>query len=271
MRSRTLTSRGLIALSLAVTGAALAEPPGESASPAPAASSPATAALDADEIFRRMDAALTSAEDQFFEYDFIVRKPGEAERRMLFQVTIKGDQKRLLHFLAPGDVKGMKFLILGLSQMYVYLPAYRKVRRVASNVRDQGFMGSAHSQDDMSIVTFSPYLKPRLLSEDAAAWTVEGTLREGLSFPYAKVVLTIDKKMYQPLKLLYFNDRGQHVKTEERVDWVCKDGNICAPGSMTLVDHRRNDVATILRPRKWKYNQGVSDRFFTVRNLQRRR
>ena len=235
------------------------------------ASSAALAGPSGDEIIAEMDRRMTLADDQFFEYEMVTEVPGEGKRSVLLTAQIKGDSWRRLEFLSPGDVKGMRVLILSLEKMYVYLPAYRKIRRVASHVRDQGFMGSAHSQDDMSIVTFSPYLKPRLLSEDAAAWTVEGTLREGLSFPYAKVVLTIDKKMYQPLKLLYFNDRGQHVKTEERVDWVCKDGNICAPGSMTLVDHRRNDVATILRPRKWKYNQGVSDRFFTVRNLQRRR
>jgi len=225
-----------------------------------------------EEIFKKMDAALTSAEDQWFEYDFVIQKPGEPERSLVFQVTIKGEQWRRLHFLAPGDVKGMRFLVLSVSQMYVYLPAYRKVRRVASHIKDQGFMGSAYSQDDMSIVTFSEFPKPRLLSEDDASYTVEGPLREGQSFPYPKIVLTIDKKMYQPVKLLYFDDKGQHVKTEERKDWTCvENGAICAPAVMRLVDHRRGDVASELRSRQWKYNQGVPDKFFTVRSLQRRR
>jgi len=225
-----------------------------------------------EEIFKTMDRALTSADDQWFEYDFIIQKPGEADRTLVFQVTIKGTRLRRLHFLSPGDVKGMRFLVLSVTQMYVYLPAYRKVRRVASHVRDQGFMGSAHSQDDMSITVYGEFLAGRFLSEDDQTYTVEGTLREGKQFPYPRMVLTIDKKMYQPVKLLYYDDKGKHIKTETRTDWECiEDGKICNPAIMKLVDHRRNDVTTILKRRKWKANQNVPDKFFTVRSLQRRR
>ena len=236
------------------------------------AADPARADDRGEEIFKNMDQALTSAEDQWFEYDFIVQKPGEPERTLVFQVTVKGTKLRRLHFLSPGDVKGMRFLVLSVTQMYVYLPAFRKVRRVASHVRDQGFMGSAHSQDALLVVTFGEYMQGKFISEDEQTFTVEGTLRKGQQFPYPKIVFTIDKKMSQPVKMLYHDDKGQHIKTETRTDWECvEDGKICNPVMMKLVDHRRNDVTTVLKRRKWKYNQNVLDKFFTVRSLQRRR
>lgn len=34
--------------------------------------------------------------------------------------------------------------------MYVYLPAFGKVRRIASHTKDQGFLGLTFSQDDMA-------------------------------------------------------------------------------------------------------------------------
>jgi len=234
--------------------------------------SPVLAENNAKEIAKKMDQAMTRAKDQFFEYDMVIQKPGQEERSLIFQVTIKGRNKRRLNFLEPGDVKGMKFLVLSTTQMYIYLPAYRKVRRVASHVRDQGFMGSAYSQEDMAIVTYGDYMEPKLISDDKDTWTLEMTRRKGKEkdFPYPKLQITLDKKMYQPVKIEYFNDDGKIIKTETRTDFECK-GNICNPKVMKMVDHRRNDVVTYLKRRKWKLNTGIKDSYFTVRSLQRRR
>jgi len=153
--------------------------------------------------------------------------------------------------------------------MFVYLPAYRKVRRVASHVRDQGFMGSAFSHDDMSVVTYGDKLAPKLKAEDRATWTVEATRKEGSDYRYPRLLIKVRKADHQPAELIYFNAAGVKVKTEKRTGFECIKEH-CNPRVITLTDHARGVTSTLTR-KKWKVNTGVADSYFSVRALLRGR
>jgi outer membrane lipoprotein-sorting protein len=231
---------------------------------------PAWAGSKGDEIIKKMDESMTRAEDQFFHYDVVTQEPGKAKRTLSMDVTIKGDSWRRVDYTAPGDVKGMKVLIHSMDKMWVYMPQFRKVRRVASHVRDQGFMGTTYSHDDMSVVTYGKLLKGKLLEETKTHWKVEGRRRPGVKYGYAKVIFNIHKKYRQPTEIYYYNDKGQKVKTEIRREYQCKD-NVCNAKIMKLTDHTRNGAWTKFVNTEWKVNTGVSDRYFSVRQLQRGR
>ena len=230
---------------------------------------PAMAAEDGEQIMEHMDRALTSATDQFFQYEMLTSIPGKSELKSVFTVHIKGASWRRLRFESPGDIKGMGVLILSLNKMFVYLPAYRKVRRVASHVRDQGFMGSAFSHDDMSVVTYSDKLTARLISEDRGSWTVEATRKEGSDYRYPRLLIKIRKTDHQPEELTYFNRQGVKVKSEQRAGFECVKEH-CNPRVITLTDHVRGVTSTLTR-KEWKVNTGVADSFFSVRALLRGR
>jgi len=40
------------------------------------------------------------------------------------------------------------------AELYIYLPAYNKVRRVASHATKGGFLGTTYSNEDISTITF---------------------------------------------------------------------------------------------------------------------
>jgi hypothetical protein len=221
-------------------------------------------------IMRQMDESMTRATDQYFIQEITTQEPGKDPRVMTWEVHIKGTEWRRVDFKTPGDVKGMRVLIRSLTQMYVYLPAYRKVRRVASHVRGQGFMGMTLSHDDASIVHYSPVYVGKLIAETDTHWTIEGTRREGQSFPYAKMEFDVLKSNYAPSGLRYFNDKGVMVKSEKRSQFKCQE-DICSPMILRMTDHTRNDMWTELVTKEWKINTGVKDSYFTVRALQRRR
>ena len=183
-------------------------------------------------------------------------------------VRIKGTKFRRVEFLEPGDIKGMRVLVLSQNNMYTYLPAYRKVRRVANHVKDQGFMGTTFSQNDVSIVTYSDSYEGKFLKEDAKTWTISASRRKGSKTPYAKIELDILKDIHQATELRYFNDKGVKIKTETRTGYTCK-GKICTPKTLKLTDHRRNDVWTSITWTIWEVNTGVKDSFFSLRKLQR--
>jgi outer membrane lipoprotein-sorting protein len=232
---------------------------------------PAAAGADAkgERVLKLMDKSLNSYEDESFVYTVTTKEPGKAKRVMNIKVAIKGEARRV-DFMAPGDVKGMKVLILSLDQMYIYLPAYRKIRRVASHVRDQGFMGTTFSHDDMSITRYGPHFTATLEKETRETWTIKTTRKAGSKYGYKMLRFVVNKKGHYPLEIRYYNNKGAHAKTETRSGYVCDKG-ICLPKLMHLVDHTRNDAWSEFATTEWKVNSGVSKRFFTQRALQRRR
>jgi len=231
---------------------------------------PTVARADAagDKVLKTTDDAMTRAKDQIYEYEITTQEPGKAKTKLTMRVAIKGKSWRLIDFLAPGDIKGMRYLVLSFSQMWVYLPQYQKVRRVASHARSQSFMGTALSQDDASLTTYGEFYSGKLVAETKTHWKVEGTKRPGKDAPYPRVEMMIAKDHQQATELLWFNDKGVKLKTETRWDYECQ-GNICGPKKMKMVDHTRGGMWTEFNRISWKVNTGISDSEFTPRALQR--
>jgi hypothetical protein len=236
---------------------------------------PALAGADpaADRVLRLLDGAMSTAIDQSFEYDVVTWEPGKGERSLGMAVKVKTPRWRRVDFLSPGDIRGMKALTLSLSELYIYLPAFHKIRRVAGHVRAQSFMGTALSQDDMSIAQYSDaYTASKILRHDAQSWTLELTRKPGSDFPYPRLEITVLKKERMPLEIGYFNDKGSKIKTEARAGYSCRatpKGQVCNCLEMKMTDHARNGLWTKMIMKKWELNTNIPDRFFTQRDLQR--
>ena len=222
-----------------------------------------------DELLADVDEAMNRAEDQYFEYDVVDQLPGKDERVLGMQVSLKGE-KRLTKFSAPADIKGTKVLIVSQTQMYIYLPAYKKVRRIASHVTSQGFMGTVYSSDDMALNTYADKYTAKLVSEDDKSWTLEANAKADSDAPYPKLKLTIDKKLVLPLEIQIFGDADKHLKTETRDDYGC-EGKVCTARVHKMVDHTTSGHWTKLVRKEWKVNSGIKDRTFTKRALARGR
>lgn len=225
-------------------------------------------ATTANDVLASTDRELTKARDQVLNFEMITEDPTEGDRRLSFDVYLKGDSRRRIDFTAPGDIKGMRILMLSASQMYIWLPAFQKVRRLTSHVKEQGFMGTAFSQDEMSLVTYGPTYSPAIAKDSDTAWSLELTRKPNVEAAYAQLVLAISKELQQPVEIKYFSDGGVHVKTETREQFRCKEG-ICTPQVIRMIDHTRGDLTSRLEQRAWHANVGLTDEFFTVRELQR--
>lgn len=224
------------------------------------------AAEDGPSVLAKMDESMSRATDQYFEYEVVNEESGRDPKVMELDVWIKGPM-RLTEFQAPGDMKGTKALVRAHDQMYIYLPAYNKVRRVASSMTSGGFMGTTFSNDDISTVLYGPVYDAALQSEAETAWVLVLTPKADAKTAYGKLVMTVDRKYIQPAQIEYFNRKDQHIKTETRSGYSC-EGEVCNAESMKMVDHTRGDASTELVRRTWKVNTGVGDDEFSVRNLQ---
>jgi outer membrane lipoprotein-sorting protein len=220
-----------------------------------------------DKVLTAMEEATNRAKTQYFEYEVVNQEPGKAEKKMALKVYIKGE-KRLTEFTAPADMKGTKVLILSPTQMYVYLPAFGKVRRIASHVTDQGFMGLAFSQDDLATQVYSATYAAAVASDAGSDWKIAATPKAGQQTAHGKIEFTIGKEKSLPSEIKYFNAAGTHVKTETRTAYQC-NGNVCAPGELKMVDHSKGGHYTKLNLKAWKVNESLSDDLFSKRNLEK--
>jgi outer membrane lipoprotein-sorting protein len=220
---------------------------------------PVSADPDGDKAVAAMDAVMNKARTLIFDYDIVNKESGKDERTLAMTVKLKGE-KRYTEFSAPADMKGTKVLILSPTQMYVYLPAFGKVRRIASHTKDQGFLGLSFSQDDMATTAYG-LLYTGTVSGDGITLTP----KPGVETPYAKIEVSINKDHGTIAQLKYFNGDGNNVKTETRTNYSC-DGDVCTPGELKMVDNVKGNWTKLVAKSR-KVNEEISDDVFSQRNL----
>jgi outer membrane lipoprotein-sorting protein len=226
------------------------------------------AALTPEELLKHVDASVSRSTDEYFVYEMTTSEPGKPDKTLTFEVTTKGKHWRRVEFLAPGDVKGTRVLVRSPHQMYIYLPAFRKIRRVATHVKEQGFMGSAWDDDEFALATYGEVFRAVSVKEHPNYWTLVLERKPDQEFSHHTIEIDVRRDIEQPVELRYYDDKGTKVKTEQRLEFTC-GGGVCAPKIVEMVDHTRADIKTRMMRKAWKVNQGVPDSFFTVRALQR--
>lgn len=216
-----------------------------------------------------MDGKANAPTDTWFRFTAVTQEPGKSPREMTFEVQNQGE-KRLVNFEGPSDMKGTRVLVLSRQQMWVYLPAYRKVRRVASHVKQQGFMGTTYSDEDMSTSRYGESYEGTVIKESDATISLKLTPKPETQTGYGSLEIDLRRDLMLPSEIRYYNPDGQHVKTEIRNEYDCRE-DVCTPAAMKMTDHTRNDAWTSLSVIERKVNQGVSTSMFSVRNLERGR
>ncbi len=219
-----------------------------------------------DAIVAKIDKEQSRFKTLWLEYTVTTKEPKRKARVMKARARLKG-KKQLTELLAPADVKGTKALHLSPTQIYVYLPAYRKVRRIASHVVDQGFMGSTFSQFDMNLTRYGRLYTGQLTSADERNYQLTLRLRRGKKAPYAKIKLTVEKARSLPLRIRYFDGKGRLVKTETRSKYVCEK-RVCIPRKQKMIDHTKGNKYSKLKLTKRKVNPPLANSLFSKRNLR---
>ncbi|MBK6513173.1 MAG: outer membrane lipoprotein-sorting protein [Polyangiaceae bacterium] len=219
-----------------------------------------------DKVLAAVDAAVFKSKTQVIEYDGTIKTPDKPDRKLSLRVMMKGD-KRFSEFLAPSDVKGTKVLILSPSQMYVYLPAFKKVRRIASHVTDQGFMGMNFTQDEMSITSYGKMYSATVASDDGKVVKLVMTAKKDSEAPYPKVEMWLEKARNLPTEVKYYSDTGAHLKTETRLNYTVEK-ECATPSELKMVDHTKNNMSTTLVRKALQINTDIPDSRFTKRALE---
>ena len=114
-------------------------------------------AQDAREIIRKSHDVVKVSSFEAVSTLTITDSKGNQRIRQNTMASISlpdGTEKRIIKFLSPAEVKGTGILIFDYPEksddMWIYLPALRKTRRIVSREKSKSFMGSEFSNANMT-------------------------------------------------------------------------------------------------------------------------
>ena len=206
----------------------------------------------------------------------LINQSGEQTVRQMRGKTLEksGGDKSLIEFISPADVKGTKLLtyehIGGDDDQWLYLPALKRVKRIASSNKSGSFMGSEFSYEDIANPNYKKFSYPNGLSEESFNGKV---CYKGVRIPnyqnsgYTKEVTLVDKNNFLVQKVDYYDRKSELLKTAIFSDYK-KIGGVWRVGKIVMTNHQ-SGKKTILEWRDDRVNVGLSDKDFTKRVLKR--
>ena len=252
---------------LAVFALGLGVVPVADAAPVPASTPVAMVGVDANDILAEVDRRASVFKDQSYTATMEIIKDGQLKKTLTFNSVMKGLDKQLINFTAPGDVAGMKVLMEDANNLFIYLKEFKKVRRVATHVQSQGFLGSAFTYADMRMIALAPFFTAELKKREGSLTILTLTPKEGVELDWAKVDITIDGTKGGVTHMRYFDGSGADVREQKREDWIKIDGKLM-PTKISMYNTKTGDVS-VIKLSDILVNQGVDDALFSRRELLR--
>lgn len=216
----------------------------------------------------QVDAVLNAPKDQTQEMELLLIDKRGSERERVLTMWQKGDDTRTAKFLSPADVRNIGFLSLPDDVMYLYLPAFKKVRRIAAHVKNQKFAGTDFTYDDMGTIKYAEDYDARLAEENDEAFILELTPKEGVDKDYGRLKMWVQKEIFYPTRIEYY-DRGDNLwKIMERRNVTQIEGYWTS--SEIEMHDLKIEHRTVMTLSKITFDTDLSDNMFTQRFLQRR-
>ncbi len=218
--------------------------------------------------------------DQKADMSMILKnKNGDTTTRTMKISTleVEGDgDKSLLVFDNPRDVKGTAFLSythsLTPDDQWLYLPALKRVKRIASANKSGPFVGSEFAYEDLSSQEVEKYSYKWLRDE-----TINGrdcfVMERYPAYEYSgytRQVLWLDKEMYQPIKLEFYDRKNALLKTLDFLEYQQYLVRYWRASKMEMANHQTGK-STTLTWNNYQFKTGLTDRDFDKNTLKRAR
>ena len=212
----------------------------------------------------------------------LVDRQGRVRERSLAIAALKGTggrgDKTLVRFTFPNDIRGTSFLVWehddAADERFLYLPALGRVRRIAGQEKQDSFVGSDLSYEDIGGRDIADYTYA-FASENASwtasdgskhpAWALESRAKDkDAEFP--RSVSIVLKEQLVSVHADIYNRRDERAKVFdvrrlERVDGIWSALEL-------VVANERDRTRTELSTTSLRYNVGLSDDDFSRRQLE---
>lgn len=223
-----------------------------------------------DEILRKVDEVFQAPRDKVAETRTeLVDLERDARKTRMLKLWEKGQSKRLTKFLSPADQRGIAFLSLPGEVMYLYLPAFKKTRRIASHVKNRNFAGTDFTYEDMEAKEYAVKWRAERVpdAEDDEHYVIDETLRPGQTSDYGRLRMWVRRDNFYPTRTEYYDRGGNLIKVMTLSDIRQIDGYWEAM-TKTMEDLRAKHKS-IMTIEKVEFDTGLEDSVFTEAFLKR--
>jgi hypothetical protein len=214
----------------------------------------------------------------------IVDEKGRERVREIKQVTKLYDngetEKRLIRFMAPADVKGVGLLTYDYKikddDLWLYMPALRKTRRIVSTEKSKNFMGSEFTYADMTPPALDEFTFNKMGDEE-----VNGILCYQIEWlpkneeiaeenGFSKRIAFLGKKDFVIRKSIYYDLDGDLYKEliVHEIRELDEVNHKYRAVNLEMVN-LQNDRKSYLINESLEFNPDIEDDYFTTRYLER--
>ena len=196
-------------------------------------------------------------------------------RSRALEVTGDGD-KSLTIFDHPADVKNTAFLSFTHAtepdDQWLYLPALKRVKRIASANKSGPFMGSEFAYEDISSQEVDKYSYKWLRDEtfDGQEAFVIERIPQYKHSGYTRQEAWLDKEHYRVLKVDYYDRKGALLKTLLASEYKQYLDQYWRAQRMDMENHLTGK-STTLTWSDFQFRNGYTDRDFDRNSLKRAR
>ncbi|MFQ5637897.1 MAG: outer membrane lipoprotein-sorting protein [bacterium] len=238
--------------------------------------------LTAREIMQKNDQQRKAADERVELVMKLINKKGKERSRKVTQVTktdASDNEKYLIRFLAPADVKGTGLLTIEHSgqddDQWLYLPALRKVRRISASDQSDSFMGTDFAYEDLGNEELEEYEYTLVKTEDVdgfECYLIEATPnndKKKKSSGYSKREIWIRKDNFVGIQTKYYDKKGELLKIFQASDVRLLEGTGNWRTHRMEMENLKSGHKTVLLFDNFVINHGLHDKLFTQRYLKR--
>ncbi len=196
-------------------------------------------------------------------------------RVQVLEVTGDGD-KSLTIFDEPPDVRGTALLTFahGLEpdDQWLYLPALKRVKRIASANKSGPFMGSEFAYEDIGSQELEKYTYKHLRDEELDGQRVFVIERYPVdpNSGYTRQVVWMDQAEYRPLQIEFFDRKDASLKTLRFEGYRRYLDRYWRAERMHMENHQTGK-STLLEWKGYRFRTGLDESDFNRNSLKRAR
>jgi len=217
------------------------------------------------------------------EIMMLVDKDGNKEKRNVkrYAKEVGDDVHRyLVVFLSPADIKGTALLTWEQKErendQWLYLPAQKKMQRIAKGSKKNYFMGTDFTYEDMEPEDIDNFDYTILGSEEltvkkavSACYVIEAVpanKEKKRESGYSKRIMWIEKEHFYTLKVEFYDRRGRLQKVQTNYKMENVEGTVWR-AKQTLMDQKQKKHKTVTGITARQINVDLADSVFTERYI----
>jgi len=229
-------------------------------------------------IAQEADKRDSGFDDYTSDVKMILRnKHGQESTREIRSRTLEVDgdgDKSMTIFDKPRDVKGTALLSfthkVGPDDQWLYLPALKRVKRIASDNKSGPFMGSEFAYEDISSQEVEKYTYKFLRDDTFDGMDVFVFERYPVDKKsgYTRQIVWMDKEFYKERKIEFYDRKNALLKTLLFTDYNQYLDQYWRAHDMYMENHQTGKSTKLLQS-NYQYRTGLSDRNFDKNSLKR--